>query len=194
MVWFFMKQPSDRIPVGEGDSPMNARSTASTRTVAARRPRRATPLQDIEKTFLEFVTYWRTATTAGRKRDKARDFIKDWFEKGGDGDHEITVNDQGSLLVEFDEPVTLDGMTVTGLENVRKQTDRLDLDKVDAWLESLPEAQRKELSGRLYKPVVDYVFQEDQLYRLQQEGVITEAGLDSLFTSDITWALTVKKD
>ena len=172
---------------------MNARSTAATRT-PARRPRRVTPLHDIERSFLEFVTFWRTASVAGKKRDKARDHIKEWFEKGGDADHEITVNDQGSELVEFAEPLVLDGVTVTGLENVRKQSDELDLDKVDAWLDSLPEEQRKALAKKLYKPVTDYVFQQDALFRLQQEGVITEELMDSLYTTDITWALTVKKD
>lgn len=173
-----------------------ARSTAATRTVpATRRPRRVTPLVDVEKSFLEFVTYWRTATTAGRKRDAARDRIKAWFDKGGDAEHEVTVNDQGSLLVEFDDPIQLDGVTVTGLENVRKESSELDLDKVDAWLDSVSdEATRKALAKRLYKPVTDYVFQQDQLYRLQQEGVISEELLDSLFTTEITWALTVKKD
>lgn len=173
---------------------MSPRETANVRTVRGSRPRRTTPLQDIEKSFLEFITFWRTAKTAGTKRDKARNAIKDWFEKGEYGSHDVTVNDQGSLLVEFDEPLMLDGVTVTGLENVRKQSDELDLDKVDAWLESLPEGQRQELTKRLYKPVTDYVFQQDQLYRLQQEGVLSEAAMDSLFSTDITWALTVKTD
>ena len=170
---------------------------SAARTVAATRnsrPRRVTPLHDIEKSFLEFVTFWRTATVAGKKRDKARDHIKDWFEKGGDAEHEIMVNDQGSQLVEFEEPIMLDGVTVTGLENVRRESDNLDLDKVDAWLDSLPEAKRTELSATLYKQVTDYVFQQDALYALNQAGVISDELLDSLFTTDITWALTVKKD
>lgn len=166
-----------------------------TRTVAAtRRPRRPVPVADIEKTFLQFVTSHRTVATAKKSLEKSRDVIKEWFEKGGDADHEITVNDQGSQLVEFDEPVTIDGVRIIGLENVRRQSDDLDLDKVDAWLESLPEDQRMALSGRLYKPVTDLVFQQDELYRLNQEEVITDAVLDSLFTTTTSYALTVKKD
>lgn len=168
------------------------RETAN--TVRATRPRRTTPITDISKEFLTFCTSWRTATTEGKKRDKARDRIKEWFEKGGDADHEITVNDQGSQLVEFDEPVVIDGVRITGLENVRRQSDDLDLDKVDAWLDSLPEDTRKALAKKLYKPVTDYLFQQDALYALNQAGVITDAVLDSLFTTNLTWALTVKKD
>jgi hypothetical protein len=171
---------------------MAARQTAN--TVRATRPRRTTPISDIEKFFLQFCTSWRTASTEGKKRDKARDIIKEWFEKGGDGDHEITVNDQGSQLVEFEDAVVIDGVRITGLENVRRQSDDLDLDKVDAWLDSLPEVERAKLAKKLYKPVTDYVFQQDALYALNQAGVLSDAVLDSLFTTDITWALTVKKD
>jgi hypothetical protein len=175
---------------------MSPRTTAATKnnTVAVRRPRRVTPITDIEKQFLLFITNWRSATTAGKARDRARDLIKKWFEGGGDADHEITVNDNGSLIVEFEEPVAVDGVKVLGLENRRTETSELDLDAVDEWLESLPEAQRKALSSRLYKRVVDHVFQPDELFKLNQEGVLSDEELDALFETNVTWALCVTKE
>lgn len=162
--------------------------TAPSRTTAVRRPRRTTPVPDIEKQFLLFATNWRTATTAGKDRDKARNVIKSWFEAGGDADHEITVNDNGSQVIEFD-PIAIDGVKILGLENVRKETSSLDLDKVDELLDNLPESVRR----RVVKRVVDYVVDPDELFKLNQEKVITDDQLDELFTTNVTYALTVKK-
>lgn len=163
------------------------------RTVAARRPRKVTPIQDIEKLFHTFVYNWRTATLSGKNRDKAALAIKAWFERGGDADHEVTVNDNGSLAYEFDEAIVLDGVTVTGLEAVRKESSTLDLDAVDAWLDKQPAAQRAKLTKQLYKTVTDVVFQPDALYALNQQGVISDADLDALYNTSTTYALTVKK-
>lgn len=168
--------------------------TVPNRNVVVRRPRKTAPLADIEKAFHDFIYNWRTATTAGKSRDKARDLIKAWFDKGGDGEHEIAVNENGSLIVAFDEPVLVDGVRVTGLENRRTVTSELDLDKVDAWLDSLPKAKRDELSKRLYKQVTDTVFDPDELFKLQQEGALSEAAMDSLFSTDVKFALCVTKD
>lgn len=171
---------------------MSPRQTAN--TVAIKRPRRTAPLVDFDKQALMFITNWSTARSAGKARDKARDFVKAWFAKGGDPDHEITVNENGSQIVEFAEPVLVDGKKVLGLENRRTVRSELDLDLVDEWLDSLPEAQREALSRKLYKKVVEHVFQPDALFALQQEGVITEEQLDALFSTTETWALCVTED
>lgn len=168
---------------------MNARSTAATRAPRVTRPRKVTPLVDIDKQMHAFIYNWRTATVAGKARDKARDLIKAAFERGSVGDHEITVNDNGSQLVEFDEPVVADGVTILGLENRRTETATLDLDKVDDLLDSLPADVRK----RVVKKVVDYIVDPDELYKLNQEKVITDKQLDELFTTEVGWSLCVTK-
>ena len=167
-----------------------ARTTAETRTPTVRRPRRPQPIQDIERQFLLFTSNWRTATTAGKARDKARDHIKAWFAAKGDADHEITVNENGSQIVEFDEPLLVDGVKILGLENRRTETSTLDLDEVDDLLDQLPESVRK----RVVKKVVDYIVDPDELYKLNQEGVITDEQLDALFTTEVGWSLCVTKD
>lgn len=166
---------------------------STTRTVAARRPRKVTPIHDIEKQFLLFISAWRAATAAGKARDKASAVIKAWFERGGDSDHEISVNDNGSLGYDFPEPVLLDGVTVTGLEAVRRESSELDLDLLDEYLDKLPEGRRAELTRKLYKRVTDTVFQPDALFALNQSGEITDDDLDSFYTTSTTYALTVKK-
>lgn len=169
-------------------TPQSARRTVS---VPTRRPRNATPIRDIDKEFLLFATHRRAAKVAGTARDKARDFIKAWFDNGGDADHEITFNENGSKIVEFDEPVVIDGQRVVGIENRRTDRSELDLDKVDEWLDSLPEAQRRELTRKLYREVRDTVFQPDELFKLQQEGILSEKQMDGLYSTATTWALCV---
>lgn len=171
-----------------------ARSTATAGTVRVSRPRRTTPILNIDKEFLLFVTNWRTATTAGNARDKAKQAIKRWFESGGDGDHEVMVNENGSQIIEFTEPVAVDGVKVTGLENRRTAVTELDLDRVDEWLESLDEETRAAYSKLLFKKVTDYVFQPNALFALQQQGKITEEQLDALMSTSVSWALCVTKD
>jgi hypothetical protein len=168
---------------------MSPRTTPSN-TVRVSRPRNPQPVADIQKHFLAFTSNWRTATQAGKARDKARDVIKAWFEAGGDGTYEITANDNGSQLIEFDEPLLVDGVKILGLENRRTETNELDLDLVDDLLDSLPEAVRK----RVVKKVVSYETDPNELFKLNQEGVISDAQLDGLFTPDIKWALCVTKD
>ena len=169
---------------------MSPRSTAAS-VSPLRRPRRTAPVVDIDRNFLLFISHWSTARTAGKARDKARDVVKAWFARGGDPDHEITVNDNGSQILEFDEPLLLDGKKIAGLENRRTVTPELDLDLVDAWLETLDEDERQQLSKRLYKKVIDHVFQPDALYAMQQEGILSEDELDAMFTTSETWALCV---
>ena len=127
---------------------------------------------------------------AGKTRDKARDQIKAWFDRGGDSDHEIAVNENGSQILEFEAPLMVDGVKVTGLENRRTLTNELDLDKVDDLLDTLPEAVRK----RVVKKVVDFIVDPDELFKLNQEGVIKDEQLDALFTPDVKWSLCVVKD
>lgn len=158
-------------------------------TPQIRRPRRVVPLVDIEKQFLLFLNSWRTATVAGTDRDRASKIIKAWFEKGGDGTHEITQNDTGSLSVEFEDPIMLPGVTAIGLENVRRESSVLDEDALDELLDTLDEKDRKRVAKRV--TVIEY--DQDELFALQQEGKISEAQLDGLFTTTVTWALTVKK-
>ena len=166
---------------------------SAARQVSARRPRRTTPVSDIERYFHDFAYNWRVAHTATRLRDAATAKIKVWFDGMGDPEHEVTVNENGSRSVEFDEPIVVDGVTIEGLENVRKESSTIDLDLVDEWLAALPEAKRVKFTKQLYKPVTDYVFQPDVLFKLQQEGAISEDELDAMYTTKVTWALNVKK-
>lgn len=166
---------------------MNARSTAVTRS--GRKVR--TPLVDIDKDFLAYLTAWGVTKDAGALRDKAKAAIKSWFEHGGDSAHEITVNDNGSQFVEFEAVKEIVGRKFAGIENRRTVTSALDLDLIDEWLETLPKAKREKISAQILKPVTEYVLNPDELFKLNQEGVIDDDTLDSLYQTSETWALCV---
>jgi hypothetical protein len=159
------------------------------RTPAARSRRVRTPLADITKLSLEFLTAWGTAKDAGTLRDKARDGIKAWFARGGDAEHEVTVNDNGSQLLEFPEVVEIGGRKFAGVENRRTVTSVLDPDLIDEWLESLPSAKRQKISAQILTQVTEYVLDPDALFKLNQEGVIDDDTLDGFYRSDVKWSL-----
>jgi len=159
-----------------------------------RRPANAAPISDIQQQFLLFLTNWRAAKTAGAVRDKANKAIKEWFAGGIFGGRNVTVNENGSLVLEFDAPLDIDGKKILGLENRRTVTPELDLDRVDAWLSTLPAAKRTKFRAELYKRVVSEEFDADALYALQQEGALSEAELDAMFDNRVTWALCVTED
>jgi hypothetical protein len=161
------------------------------RTVAvSRRPR--TPVADVTRSFHEYLYNWKIAKHAADKRDKSKGLIKNWFEAGADG--KATINESGSQVYEFDEPLLIDGTKFLGLENVRRESSALDLDKLDDLIDSLPEDVAKKVKARVTKKVVDYIIDPDELFALNQEKVITDEQLDGLYTTTVTWALGVKKD
>jgi hypothetical protein len=166
----------------------------SGRIVAVRRPRNTAPIEDIEREFHTYVTNWRIASKAGAARDKANKKIKEWFAGGIFGQRNVTVNENGSLILEFDVPLEVDGAKILGLENRRTVTPELDLDRVDEWLATLPKAKQTEYRKRLYKQVVTEEFDPDELYALQQSGALTESTLDAMFDNKVSWALCVTKD
>lgn len=159
----------------------------SPRTVAvSRRPR--TPVADVTQSFHEYLYNWNIAKHAADKRDKAKAILKRWFESGADG--KATINESGSQVYEFDEPLLIDGTKFLGLENVRRESTTLDLDKVDELLDT----KDPKVRNRVVKRVVDYIVDPDELFALNQEGLITDAEMDALYTTTVTWALGVKKD
>lgn len=163
------------------------------RNVAVRRPRTraAAPVSNFDQLAHSFLFNWSQAKDAGALRDRAKAQLKKWFEGGGDGDHEITVNENGSQAVEFPQPLEIMGRKIRGLENRRTAVTSIDPDLVDEWLESLPQAEREALSKRLLKREVVYTLQVGELFALNQEGVIDDKVLDSFNTTEITWAMNV---
>jgi hypothetical protein len=165
----------------------------SPRTVAVARPVRApkVPVSDHTKAIHDFLYNRSVARAAGKLRDAARDVLKPWFDSNP---ADVTVNDTGSKELEFDAPLLIDGVKYTGLVNVRKESSVLDLDKLDNLFDTMDPEVRARLHARVMKTVTDIVVDPDELFAANQEGVITDAQLDSLFTTEVSWSLGVKQD
>ena len=165
----------------------------SPRSVAQRRR----PLSDMAKDWHEFFYNHGQAKEHADARDKAKGRLKKWFETSDDP--RFYADENGSVFFDLPEVLEIDGRKYDGLENRRRASSSVDLDKVDEWLDGLPESHRNKLYERLFKPVVrtDIEFQQDELYALQQEGVIPEDMLDpenedGFITTEVTWALYPK--
>lgn len=170
------------------------RSTAGSNVVAVRRPRRTTPISNIDQQIHLYIANWRAASVAGNARDKANKLIKQWFAATSFGDRDVAINDNGSQILTFEEPLLVDGNKYLGLENRRTVKSELDLDLVDEWLSKQPKAKQASLRARLYKKVVTEEFDPDELFAMQQQGLLTEDQLDGMFEAKESWALCVVKD
>lgn len=163
----------------------------SPRTVTARRPR--TPVTDVTKTFHEFLYNWQVAKNHADKRDAAKATLKklfaDGFFKG-----KATVNETGSQILTFDEPLLIDGHKFLGLENRKTVIPSIDPDAVDALIDSLPADVRAKVQKRVIKVVTDTVIDDEELFKLNQEGMLTDDQLDSVYTETVQWSLNVVKD
>lgn len=89
------------------------------------------------------------------------------------------VDEKGSLFLDV-EPITVGDQTFGTIKRERRVSVSLDEDATETLLDS------KGLLGRAQKTVV--VLDHDEIYVLQQEGLITEAELDALFVERESWA------
>jgi hypothetical protein len=94
-------------------------------------------------------------------------------------------DDRGSLVIEFDDPITIEGVTYTGIMNQRRASEYLDTDKVEKL------AVNKDLRERMVH--MEEVWDYDEIYVLYQEGLITEEEFDWLMDVTEQWALVPLK-
>jgi hypothetical protein len=88
-------------------------------------------------------------------------------------------------VIEFDDPVMIEGVTYTGIMNQRRASEYLDTDKVEKL------AVNKDLRDRMVH--MEEVWDYDEIYVLYQEGLITEEEFDWLMDVTEQWALVPLK-
>lgn len=113
------------------------------------------------------------------KQDEAGKALKEFIGEYGIPD------DKGSLVVELDEPATVDGITYSGVMQQRRTSEYLDTDKVEKLIID------KDLRDRMVR--LEEAWDYSEIYVLYQEGLITEEEFDSLMDVDETWALITIK-
>jgi hypothetical protein len=90
------------------------------------------------------------------------------------------TDERGNLRLELPEPVTFDGRRIESLKYERRVSRVLNEERAAAF------AKQRGLTDRLFPPTP--LFDEQQLYVLYQEHVITEADIDALYDTREGWA------
>jgi len=120
--------------------------------------------------------------SAKKKRELYRDRLKDYISENCEPD------ENGNLTYEFPQPLFIDDIWYSGLQNQRRVSEYTDEDK------AMELISRHGLEDRCLIPVVTTEIDLDELYAANQEGIISDDEIDSIINAAETWALVkVKK-
>lgn len=133
----------------------------------------------------QYLSFRAQAANLDKVKDPLGKELKAHIAQSG----ELDANGNVDLL--FPEPLTIDGETFLGLRNQKIQPAPLvDEEKVDELLATLP----PEIRERVVREVTITVRDDDELYVLNQEGLITDDQLDGvMFTPEPRYSLVVIK-
>lgn len=116
-----------------------------------------------------------------KDRDRYRDILKSWVMEDGRED------ENGHRYLDFDEPLTIEGKTYSGIQAQRRVSASIDLDAAEELAKNLG----------IYEEVFPIVqireFNEDALYAANQRGIVSDVALDGLITENITFAVVPVK-
>jgi hypothetical protein len=124
----------------------------------------------------EFLVLKFQETQVVTRKNHLRDEISTFVDAHGETD------EKGSKFWDLPEPVEVNGQKFTSVKRERRTSIGLDVDAVETL------ANKKGLTDRVFKEVTTTVLDQDELYVLQQEGLITEDELDALFTESVSFA------
>lgn len=154
--------------------------------------RRLSPPTDLQRAVHEFLYNRDVEAQATPAKNSARDVIKGWLTlKNAAGKMPNgRVDENENRFLDFEQPMTINGVTYTGIKAERKTpAAHIDLDKAEAL------AREKGVYDKVFKRKVIREFDEDALFLLNQKGVLTDDDLDALVvTGEATYALTVVKE
>ncbi len=102
---------------------------------------------------------------------------------------EFRLDDKGNRYYDFDDPIFIGGKAYSGLQAQRRVYSEIDLGGAEHLMRRLGQ----ELFDRVFRQVTIRQFSEDDLYLLNQEGVVSDAELDDLIIEKETWALVAVK-
>jgi hypothetical protein len=124
----------------------------------------------------EFLVLKFQETQIVTRKNHLRDEISTFVDANGETD------EKGSKFWRLPAPVDVNGQTFTEVKRERRVSVGLDEEATETLLHT------KGLKDRVFKEVTTTVLDQDELYVLQQEGLITEEELDALFTENVSFA------
>lgn len=135
--------------------------------------RRATAFNPVQ-TFKEHLVLKSEAATITKRSEALKKRIKEWLPEAAEG----YQNEQGSVFVDLDETIEVSGQPYKGMELRRSVSTLFNEDTAETIL------KRKGVYEEALTPVLD----QDKIYRLVQEGKITEKDLDKMFEQKESFA------
>ena len=131
----------------------------------------------------QFLFYRAEQAKATTRRDKLSKSLKEYIAANGE------ETPEGHLEVLFSDPLTIDGVAYLGLRNQRTNPQPLlDTERAEKLLDNLG------LKDRVAEEVTVIQWHWDELYVLNQQGLISDEDLDSLFDApEPRWSLVVIK-
>jgi hypothetical protein len=112
--------------------------------------------------------------------DKKRNLLKEYVDEHG------TPNGKDYDWY-FPEPITIGDFTYQGLRNQASEKHLFDDDRAQTLLAA------KGLTDRVRREVTTVEWDYDELYSLNQEGLLTDDELDSLLEIEVSYSLVVIK-
>lgn len=111
------------------------------------------------------------------RKETLRDSIKQWMQNNAEVDHD------GHQWFELPEPMTIGKETFTHLKNEKKVSTFINEQRL------VELAQSKDVEDRVVKWQMVMMVDQDEIYVLNQEGIISDEELDSLFDENVVYAL-----
>lgn len=118
-----------------------------------------------------------------RSKEKSRDALKKYLLEFGEED------ESGHRRLDFESDMTIVDKSYSGVMAQRRLTASIDTDSVEEDLKRLG----PEFYDRVFKPKIVREFDENELYVLNQEGIVPDAKLDSWITEQVTYAIVPVK-
>lgn len=112
------------------------------------------------------------------RKNKLRDDVSLHVDAVGE------LDEKGSKFWKLEPPIDVNGQRFTEVKRERRVSVSLDEEKT----QELLAAKGPKVRDRVYKPVTEFHLDQDELYVLNQEGLITDAELDGLFAENVTFA------
>jgi hypothetical protein len=92
------------------------------------------------------------------------------------------IDEKGSKFWKLDPPIEVNGQKFTEVKRERRVSVTLDAEKAEEL------AIAKGIRDRVFKEVTTEVLDQDELYVLNQEGILSDEELDSLFVETESFA------
>lgn len=135
------------------------------------------PLPEHHRHSLEYILISKDEAIIRKRREELRDSLKTWLLSNGEPD------ENGNYRYYFDKPVILDDQEINGLMAQRRVSEMINEDT------AFEVAERYGVLDQVVTEIITTELDMDMLYVLNQQGVIPDEDIDSIFEFNETFAL-----